>query len=196
MGAGMLVLGLALFLGTHVFTSRRSARASLRERLGEGAYKGLYSVVALVGFGLIVYGYGAMRASAQNMVIWTPPAFFSHITLLLMWPAFIIFLSAYLPGYIKKVTKHPMLLGTKIWSFSHLLANGDLASMLLFGSFLAWAVYARISLKSRERVEPPVPLTPKWTMDIVAVVVGTAVYLAFAFLFHALWIGVPVIPGR
>jgi uncharacterized membrane protein len=196
MGFGMLAAGLALFLGTHVFTSRRAARTALRDRLGEAAYKGLYSVVALIGFVLIIYGYGAMRASAQNFVIWTPPSFFSHITLLLMWPAFIVFVAAYLPGYIKKVTKHPMLLGTKIWAFSHLLANGDFASILLFGSFLAWAVYARISLKARERVEPRTAFTPKWTVDIVAVVVGTAIYLAFAFLFHALWIGVPVIPGR
>jgi uncharacterized membrane protein len=196
MGLALLLAGLALFLGTHVFTSRRPARAALIARFGEGAYKGLYSVVAVVGFVLIVYGYGALRASPQNFVVWTPPSFFSHITLLLMWLAFVIFPAAYLPGYIKKATKHPMLLATKIWALGHLLANGDFASILLFGSFLAWAVFARISLKRREQTEPRAAFAPKWTVDIVALVVGTALYLAFAFLFHTLWIGVPVIPGR
>lgn len=195
MGLPLLIAGLVLFLGTHAFVAQRRARASIIAKIGEVPWKGILSVLSLLGIVLIVQGYSAYRAGGM-IPVWDPPRFFSHITLLLMWASFVLFLAAYLPGYIKQATKHPMLLATKVWAFSHLLANGDLGSIILFGAFLAWAVYARIALKRRELTEPRKTFTPRWTVDAVAVVVGTALYLAFAFLFHALWIGVPVIPGR
>src|SRR3954447_25919852 len=145
----LLILGLILFLGTHAFTMARGPRARLRERLGEGAYKGLYSLVSLVGIVLIAIGFGRYRA-AGYIPVWDPPVWTRHLTLLLVWFAFVAFVAAYFPGRIKRTLKHPMLAGVKLWAAAHLLANGDLGSIVLFGSILAWAVMARISAKRRD----------------------------------------------
>ena len=185
-----LVLGLVIFLGGHIFTSLRSQRAALIARTGEGAYKGLYSLVALLGFMLIIHGFGAYR-SAGYIQLWTPPTFLRHLVLLLMWPAMVALVATYSPGLIKAKLKHPMLAAVKIWALAHLLANGDLGSILLFGGFLAWAVYARIAVKRRGA--PVLPSdTPFGRGDIIALVVGTVAYLAMVWL-HPLLIGVPVI---
>src|SRR3954447_21884727 len=186
----LLILGLILFLGTHAFTMARGPRARLRERLGEGPYKGLYSLLSLRGIVLIAVGYGRYRA-AGYVPVWDPPVWTRHLALLLVWFAFVAFAAAYLPGRIKGALKHPMLAGVKIWAFAHLLANGDLGSILLFGSFLAWAVMARISLKRRtDPGAPPIPIGG-WKNDLAAIAVGTLVYLALGFAFHPLFIGVP-----
>lgn len=193
----LLILGLVVFFATHVFTMAREPRAALVGRLGEGPYKGLYSLVALAGIVLIWIGFGRYRATGW-VELWTPPVFTRHLALLLVWPAFIFVVAAYLPGRIKATLKHPMLAGVKIWALAHLLANGDLGSILLFGSFLAWAVAARISVKRRDeaRDHGGEAAAPSARNDILAVVIGTVLFLVFAIWLHPLWIGVPVWPGR
>ncbi|MBR0801014.1 NnrU family protein [Bradyrhizobium jicamae] len=191
MGLLVLILGLVLFLGIHVLTTRRELRAGLVKAMGEGAYKGVYSLVSVAGLVLIVWGFGHYR-SAGMIEVWTPPTAFKHITVALMLPAVILVAASYIRGRIYTTLKHPMLAGVKLWAFAHLLANGDLGSIILFGSFLAWAVYDRISLKRRsDPGAPPIPVGGL-TNDLIAIAVGVVAYLALAFAFHPVVIGVPV----
>jgi uncharacterized membrane protein len=188
MGLATLILGLVVFLGVHVFTSLRDRRAELIKRIGLGPYKGLYSLIAAIGFVLIIVGFGKYRA-AGKIDIWSPPLWADDLAVVLVWPAFICVTAAYIRGDIARVLKHPMLSGVKLWAVAHLIANGDLGSMILFGSVLAWAVYDRISLRGRtDQSSLPIPYGGRRN-DIVAVVVGTIIYLAFGLVFHPLWIG-------
>lgn len=186
----ILILGLILFLGVH---SVRIFAPGIRDaqiaKRGLGPWKGLYSLVAFAGFVLIVWGYGIARQTAP--ILYEPPVWTRHLNLLLMVFAFIALAASQLPaGRIKAALKHPMLVAVKIWALGHLLANGDLAALLLFGTFLAWAVLDRISVKRRGDVGPaPGPLT--W--DIAAIVIGLVAYALFAFVLHEWLIGVPVI---
>jgi uncharacterized membrane protein len=194
MGLIILIVGLAIFIGVHVFTTRREARAALIERIGLAGYKVMFSLVAIVGFTLIVIGFGRYRDTGW-IDLWHPPLWSRHIAIPLVWLAFISVTAAYFPGEIKRRLKHPMLVGVKLWAFAHLIANGDLGSVLLFGSILAWAVYDRITLKYRtDAGAPPIPVRG-WQNDAVAVVIGTIVFLAFGYVLHPLWIGVAVL-GR
>jgi uncharacterized membrane protein len=188
---GVLVIGLVLFLGAHVFVTLRGPRAAVIARIGEGPYKGLMSVVALVGLVLIGYGFGHYRAT-DWIEIWSPPRWTYYVTQLLMWPASICVVAAYCRGNIWRALKHPMLVGVKTWALAHLISNGDLGSIMLFGSFLAWAVYDRITLKRRtDPGAPPFPVGGRRN-DIIAIVVGTLLYLALGLVFHPLVVGVPV----
>lgn len=190
MGLAILILGLVVFIAPHVLVTRREARAALVARIGEGPYKVLFSLVSLVGIVLIAWGYGQYRAGGY-IQLWSPPTWTRHLAAVLVWPAIILIVAAYIPGEIKRRLKHPMLVGVKLWALAHFLANGDLGSILLFGGILAWAVFDRISLKRRtDPGAPPIPVGG-WRNDIVAVVVGTLLYLALAFVFHPLVIGVP-----
>lgn len=192
----LLILGLALFLGTHAFTMARGPRAALIARVGEGPYKGLYSLLSIAGIALIAIGFGRYRA-AGLIPLWDPPIWTRHIGLLLAWPAFVMVIAAYFPGRIKGALKHPMLAGVKLWALAHLLANGDLGAVLLFGSILAWAVLARISSKRRDEAGDhggPVTAPPSPRNDLTAVVAGTLIWLAFLFGLHTWLIGVPVVP--
>ncbi len=190
MGIATLVLGLVLWLGPHVLVTRRAAREAVVKRLGEGLYKGLFSLVALIGIVLIGYGFAHYRAAGW-IDLWDPPAWTRHLDEALMWPAMICVTAAYIPGHIKRVLKHPMLVGVKLWAVGHLVSNGDLGSIILFGTILAWAVYDRISLKHRrDRGAPPIP-TGGRRYDWMAVLVGTIIYLAVGLVFHPLVIGVP-----
>ncbi len=190
MGLGILVAGLAVFIGSHVFTTRRDARAAIVARIGLGPYKALYSLVAIIGFTLIVIGFARYRDSGW-VDLWHPPAWTRHVAIPLVWLAFISVAAAYFPGEIKRKLKHPMLVGVKLWALAHLVANGDLGSIILFGSILAWAVFDRVSLKRRSDAgAPPVPVAG-WKNDAVAVVIGTIVFFAFGDVLHPLWIGVP-----
>ncbi|MDP8919268.1 MAG: NnrU family protein [Pseudomonadota bacterium] len=193
----LLVLGLILFLGTHAFSMARSRRAEVVGRMGEGAYKGLYSLLSLAGVVLISIGYGQYRAGGY-IPVWDPPVWTRHLALLLVLLAFICFVAAYLPGHIKARLKHPMLAGVKIWALAHLLANGDLGSILLFGSFLVWGVAARISVKRRDvAAQHGGTAAPAGIRnDVLAVAIGTIVYVAFVFWLHPWLIGVPVLPMR
>jgi uncharacterized membrane protein len=190
MGLVLLVVGLVLFLGSHVFVSLRERRKLVISRIGEGAYKGALSIISIVGLLLIIYGF--VRYREEGLIpVWSSPLFLRHVTEALMWPAFICVVAAYVPGHIKRVLKHPMLVGVKLWAFAHLLVNGDLGGIVLFGSILAWAVYDRISLKRRsDSGGPPIPMGGAKN-DAVAVVVGTLLYLAVGFVFHPL-AGLPV----
>ena len=191
MGLLVMILGLVLFFGAHIFTTRREARAQAIARLGEGTYKIAYSVVSLAGLALIVWGFAHYRATGW-IDVWYPPKAFKHITVALMLPAVILVVASYLRGRIYATLKHPMLAGIKLWAVAHLLANGDLGSIILFGSFLAWAVYDRITLKHRkDSGAPPIPVGGV-TNDVIAVAVGIVAYLALAFAFHPVVIGVPV----
>ncbi len=194
----ILAIGLVLFVGVHAFTMRRESRAALIARVGEGPYKIGYSLLTLLGFVLIVYGFGLYRRTGW-IDVWYPPVWTKHLALPLVWAAFVCLAAAYIPGRIKATLKHPMLAGVKIWALSHLLSNGDLGSILLFGSILAWAVVARISLKRRpDEVRQhggPIAAPAGWRNDAIAVAVGTVAWFAFARWLHPWWIGVAVWPG-
>lgn len=182
----LLILGLVIFLGVHSLSIvSRPTRESMVARYGEGAFKGLYSILAVVGFVLIVWGYGEARESP--VIVWDPPVFMRHISATLMLFVFPLLFAAYLPGRIKAAVKHPMLAAVKIWAFAHLIANGTLADIVLFGAFLAWAVVDRISVKRRGVV---VAGGGSVRNDILAVVLGLAVYLLFTFWLHAWLFGV------
>lgn len=185
----LLILGLLIFLGVHsvsiVAPQWRDAQAA---RMGEKAWKGLYTLASLAGFVLIVIGYGQARQAP--VVLYAPPLALRHVAALLMLPAFVLLLAAYLPGRIKAVTKHPMLAATKLWAVAHLLANGNLADVLLFGAFLAWAVADRISMKYR--VPRPLPGAPAGRFnDAIALGAGLVLYVAFVTVGHRWLIGVP-----
>jgi uncharacterized membrane protein len=191
MGLLLLVLGLVFFLGVHSLTAHRSIRAKLVQTLGEGAYKALYSVISIAGIALIAWGFSIYRATGW-IDVWRPPAAMKHVTIALMLPAVILVVASYLRGKIYTAVKHPMLAGVKLWAFAHLFSNGDLGSIILFGSVLAWAVYDRISLKRRtDAGAPPIPVGGVMN-DVLAVAIGIVVYLALSFAFHPIVIGVPV----
>jgi uncharacterized membrane protein len=184
----ILIIGLVLFLGIHSVSIFNSAwRENLVTRMGVLPWQALFSVVAIAGFVLIVYGYGMARQ--DPLIIYTPPTWLRHVSMLLLVFIFPLLLATYLPGRIQKATKHPMLAATKIWAFAHLLANGALADVVLFGGFLAWAVVDRISLKRRTPL--PVPGAPPSRLnDLLAIVLGLGLYVAFVLWLHQLLIGV------
>ncbi|MEQ3649980.1 NnrU family protein [Hyphomonas sp.] len=190
-----LIAGLVLFFGAHLFSAFRSRAPGkdLRQRMGYGPYMGLYSLVAVAGFGLIIYGYDAARWMGS---LYFAPSWGRHLNMTLMLPAMIILVAAYLPaGRIKKTLKHPMLVAVKLWALGHLLANGEWNSVILFTSFLAYAIIDRIAVKKRGDNGPPADVAPSNLGDIGALVIGIGVYLAFFFHLHEFLIGVPVLAG-
>jgi uncharacterized membrane protein len=190
-GLIVMILGLVLFFGIHVVTTKRDLRAQLIALSGESIYKLVYSLAAIAGLALIIWGFAEYRATGW-IDVWYPPHFMKHVTIALMLPAVILIVAAFLRGRIYTTLKHPMLAGVKLWAFAHLLSNGDLGSIILFGSFLGWAVFDRISLKHRtDAGAPPIPVGGPLN-DILAVAVGVVAYLALGFSFHPVVIGVPV----
>lgn len=188
-----LILGLVLFLGIHSVSIVAPAwRDRMFSQLGEKPWKGIYSVIAIIGFVLIIWGYG--QARMNPVLVYNPPIWARHLTLLLMVPVFPLLLAAYLPGKIKTALKHPMLVAVKLWAFAHLLANGMLADVLLFGGFLAWAVVDRISLKRRPQ-RPIRMAPPSRANDLIAVIVGLVLYVIFTVWLHAKLIGVSPLAG-
>ena len=188
----LLIAGLILFLGIHTLPMFTATSSTLKAKLGEGGYKGLFTLVAVVGFILIIYGYGTARFEGAP-IIYDPPFWLRHVTMLLMVPVFIFLIAAYVPCHIKRVLKHPMLVAIKIWALAHLLANGDLASLLLFGGFLVWAVVDRISVKRRGGASAPVAARPPLKYaDAGVILAGLLLYGLFVWKLHILLIGVPV----
>jgi len=177
-----------LFFGVHCIAIVGSSwRDRMVAKLGRAAWQGLYSLIAIGGFVLMLWGYGITRH--DPVLLYTSPMWMRHVSALLMLPVFPLLLAAYLPGRIRTATKHPMLAATKFWALAHLLVNGALGDVLLFGSFLAWAVADRISLKRRPaRTIPGAP--PSKLNDVIAIVLGLLLYVAFAKWLHVRWFGV------
>jgi uncharacterized membrane protein len=182
-----LVLGLLLFIGIHsIAIVAPGWRDSVAARLGN-AWRGIYSLVSIAGFVLIIRGYGIARQ--DPLLLYATPAWTRHVTALLMLPVFPLFLAAYFPGRIKSALGHPMLLSVMFWSAAHLITTGTLAKVVLFGSFLVWAVTDRMSFGWR--VQRPIATAPPTKVnDAIVVVAGLALYVAFALWLHARWIGV------
>lgn len=190
----LFILGLVVFFGLHIYSAVRSRdpEKDLRKRFGEGPYMGLYSVVSLIGFVMIIYGFGATRGAG---ILYVPPTWMAHINLVLTIPALILLVASQVPaGHIKKVSKHPMLVAIKLWAVGHLLANGELNSVLLFGSFLAYAIFDRIMVKRRGDNGPAPDLALKPAMDVISIVVGLGVWAALAFWLHPILFGVVAVP--
>lgn len=187
----ILLLGLLIFFGVHFVSIVNDPwRNRVAARIGEWPWKAVYSVIAVVGFVLIVWGYGIARQ--DPVVLYVPPAWLHTVAILLLVPVFPLLLATYLPGRIQAAAKHPMLAATKLWAVAHLLANGTLADVLLFGAFLVWAVLDRISMK--HRTQRPLPSVPaSRANDVIAVVGGLALYAAFVFWLHGSLIGAPLI---
>ena len=185
-----LILGLVVFLGAH---SVRIYAGDWREaqlaRLGEMRWKGMYSLISVVGLGLMIWGYGMARVDSP--VLWATPPWTRHLAALLTLPAFVLLVAAYLPGsHIKAVVGHPMVAGVKIWALAHLLANGNLADATLFGAFLIWAVLDFIAARRRDRLAGRTYPALGWSRDAMAVVIGLVAWVLFAFYGHAWLIGV------
>jgi uncharacterized membrane protein len=193
MGTAYLLAGLVLFLGVHSTSIIAPAwRDSMAARLGEQPWKALYSVASIAGFVLLLWGYG--QARLDTVPLYDPPTWLRHIAAILMVPVFPLLLAAYFPGRIKAAAQHPMLTAVKLWAVAHLLANGTLADVLLFGGFLAWAVADRISLK-RRTVRPVRALRERRFNDLIVVVAGFALYVWFIAWAHARLFGVSPMPG-
>jgi uncharacterized membrane protein len=186
----VLVLGLLIFLGAHsVRIVADGWRGVQITRFGAGTWKGLYSLAAAVGLALIIWGYHL--AQAQPVVLWTPPSWARHLGALLTIPSFVLLAAAYVPGNrIKAAVGHPMVAAVKTWALAHLLANGTLAAVILFGAFLLWAVVDFASLRRRDRVAGTRYPAGTGSRDAIVLVVGLTAWALFAFLLHAWLIGV------
>jgi len=184
----ILILGIIVLIGIHFVPAFADLRDSLMARLGRNGYRALFSVVSLLGLALVVWGF----AKAPVVQIWAPPVWTRHLALLLMLPVFPLLFAAYLPGKIKAKVRHPMLAAIKFWALAHLIANGDLASIILFGSFLAYAVVDRILVKRRGGAELVLAVSEAKARrnDLISLGAGLALYVAFLFWLHPLLIGV------
>jgi len=189
----VLILGILIFIGVHLVPTSPQARKGLAGQLGEAQYKIAFSIASFIGFALIIWGFGMARHSGANVQLWTPPTWTKHIAFALMWPAFVLLVAAYVPSHIRDKAKHPMLAAVKVWALAHLIANGDLAGIILFLSFLAWAVYYRISVKKRGALGPLGTKHGGVAQDVIVVVVGTAAWLAMLFWGHPWLIGIRLI---
>ncbi len=189
----IFLAGLILFFGAHLVPTFPAVRANLRLKLGEMGYKLLFGLVSLVGIVLVVKGFGVARTADWNMVLWTPPVWTKHIAFALMLPAFILLVATYVPSQIHTRAKHPMLAAVKIWALAHLIANGDLAGVILFGSFLAYGVYDRISVKKRGALGPLGAKRGGVRNDVIVVVAGVLLYGLMLKYGHAWLIGVALL---
>ena len=185
-----LIAGLVLFLGVHstrVFAN--DWRNQTVARLGERPFKGIYALLSIAGFVLLVWGYG--QARQQGVMLWNPPVFTRHLAALLTLVSFVLLAAAYVPGnQIKAKLHHPMVLGTKVWALAHLLSNGSLADTVLFGSFLLWAVLLFAASRRRDRREQTVYAPGNAGATAITVAVGVVAWAAFAFWLHRIVIGV------
>lgn len=187
----LLLIGLVMFLGVHSLSIiNKPWRDSTAARMGEIPFKGVYSLVSLLGFAMIAWGYSIART--EPVVIYMPPVWIKHLVMLLMLPFFVLFLATYFSGKIKATIKHPTLISVKLWALAHLLANGMLADLVLFGSFLVWAVVDHIGVKKRPVLASNIHSDFNHN-DIIAIVGGLGLYALFVLKLHGVLIGVPLI---
>jgi uncharacterized membrane protein len=187
---GLFLTGMVLFFGIHSMSIvAGGTRDRLRERLGENGWKGLFSFVAIAGFALLIYGYGVARQSP--VVLYVPTTWMRYASLLLILPVFPLLIAAYVPGRIKSVTGHPMLIAVMLWSMAHLLANGSLIDVVLFGGFFAWATADLVSVMHRLSVTAVKPFGQ--FNDMLVVAIGLVVYAAFVGWLHVYLFGVSVL---
>jgi uncharacterized membrane protein len=187
----LLIIGIAVMIGIHLVPAFPDVRERLIGQLGQNGYRLLFSVVSTLGLLLLIYGF----AKAPVVQIWSPPYWTRYVALVLMLPVFILLIAAYLPGEIKAKVKHPFLVAIKTWALAHLIANGDLASIVLFGSFLAYAVFDRVALKSRPATGLVIgPQAGPKRNDAIAVVGGLVLYVVFLLWLHPLLIGTTPLP--
>jgi len=186
----VLILGLILFLGGHCLRFAAPGwRAGCIVRIGEKAWKGWFTLAALIGFAMIVWGYG--QARAEPVVLWTAPIWTRHLLGLATLVGFVLVAAAYVPGnHMKAALVHPMVLGTAVWAGAHLLVNGSLAGLLLFGAFLIWAVIDFVQARRRDRMAGAVLMPGTLVGDTKAVAIGAVAWAAFAFYLHGVLIGV------
>jgi uncharacterized membrane protein len=188
----ILIAGLIIFFGVHsISIVNRPWRERMFAHMGEKKWKALYSITAFIGFVMLVYGYGLARQ--HPIVVYVPPYWLRYLTGVLMLPVFPLLFASHLPGKIKSTVKHPMLAAVKLWATAHLLANGMLADILLFGGFLAWAVIDRISVKHNPR-GPVDRMAPSTRNDVIAIVGGLITYVVFMRWLHGWLIGVVPFP--
>lgn len=186
----IFLTGLFIFIGIHSISIIHDPWRNLMvNKIGKWPWKGLYCLVSILGLIVIVWGYGIARY--DSTLLYTPPLWLQNFSLLLFLAVFPLLVAAYFPGRIKTATGHPMLLATMLWAVAHLFSNGSLVNVILFGSFLTWAVIDRISIERRR--PRPIPSAPYSSFnDIIACVVGLVLYLAFIIWLHELLIGVPL----
>jgi len=185
----LLIIGIIVMIGIHLVPAFPDVRQRLIGQLGTNGYRLLFSVVSTLGLVLLVYGF----AKAPFIQIWSPPYWTRYVAMVLMLPVFILLIAAYLPGEIKAKVKHPFLVAIKTWALAHLIANGDLASIILFGAYLAYAVFDRIALKRRAAAVAP-EVGPKRN-DVIAVVGGLLLYVVFLVWLHPMLIGTAPLPS-
>lgn len=182
----LLIIGLSIFFLIHLLPTTPTLKSTLVAKYGEMPYKAVFSLISLTGLLLIIWG----KAEAEFVVVWNPPVMFSVITKLIMLPAIVLLVAAYLPSNIKRHTRHPMLWGVCLWATGHLMINGDMASILLFGSFLMFALVDMASANSRGAT---VQKESKPLMnDIIVLVLGGAGY-ALLGIFHQRLFGAPIV---
>lgn len=186
----ILVAGLVVFIGIHLLPTAPDLRRGLAGRLGENAYKGLFSLVSIAGLALIIYGF----SKAKFVPLWSPPSWGRHAAMALMLPVFPLFAMTNFPGHLSGMIRHPMLVAIKLWALAHFFVRGDLKSLLLFGTFLAFAVYDRISVKQREAAGLVKVKSGPAVNDVAAIVLGLVLYYAFVKVGHRWLIGVSIIP--
>lgn len=189
-----LLAGLVLFLVGHALPRWFGLREAMISKMGQGTYRILHALVSLVAVALVIYGYGHYRAQGY-IPLWAVPRFFNHIAILLLWPAMILVAAAWLPGTISAKAKHPLLVAVKLWALVHLILNGDLGSLALFGSFLALAVVTRIRLGRLGSSEalPGAAKVPSARNDIIAVLIGSIITAAMVMGLHKALIGVSIL---
>jgi uncharacterized membrane protein len=194
----LLGLGLSLFFALHLVPTAPGVRAGLIQRFGASTYKGAFSVLSLASLALIIYGYHYLQLHpGKNPQLWVPPTWTKHVAFALMLPAMIFLVAAYVPSRIRTTLKHPMLIAIKTWALAHLIANGDLAGLVLFSSFLLYAVYDRISLKQRPEARGPLgEARGGVTGDLVVVAVGVSLYAMMLFWGHQALIGKALLAVR
>ena len=189
-----LLAGLAVFFAIHFVPMVPDLRERFRQQLAAGPYLLVFSLGSIASLALIVYGYGQMHGRGiGNVQLWLPPTWTRHVVFLLMLPALILIVAAYVPSRVRTAVGHPMLASIKLWALGHLLVRGDLASVLLFGAFLAYAIVDRISVKRRQALGPLGAKTGGLSGDITVVAIAVGAYVLMLLWGHAWLIGVPLL---